>query len=67
MIDTNIQMMIDEKLNNIIEVLERAICESETAIDDPEKGYPYACGYSREAMKGVLNDVHWVSDTMCQL
>lgn len=37
--------------------LEQAIYESETAINDPEKGYPYAAGYSRAAMKSVLDDV----------
>jgi hypothetical protein len=45
------------KLNRIMSDLEQAIYESETAINDPEKGYPYAAGYSRAAMKSVLDDV----------
>lgn len=57
MIDTVNQMIIEEKLNNIVRTLEQAVYESETAINDPEKGYPYAAGYSRAALKDVLNDV----------
>lgn len=45
------------KLNKIVKDLEQAIYESETAINDPEKGYPYAAGYSRSAMKMVLDDI----------
>jgi hypothetical protein len=45
------------KLNKIVKDLEQAIYESEIAINDPEKGYPYACGYSRAAMKSVLDDI----------
>lgn len=57
MIDTNTQMMIDEKLNRIVKNFEQAIHESETAVDDPEKGYPYAAGYARSALKMILDDV----------
>jgi len=45
------------KLNKIAKDLEQAIYESETAINDPEKGYPYAAGYSRSALKSVLDDI----------
>ena len=45
------------KLNKIVKDLEQAIYESETAINDPEKGYPYAAGYSRSALKSVLDDI----------
>lgn len=57
MIDTVNQMIIEEKLNNIVRTLEQAVYESETAINDPEKGYPYAAGYSRAALKDVLVDI----------
>ena len=57
MIDTVNQMIIEEKLNNIVRTLEQAVYESETAINDPEKGYPYAAGYSRAALKDVLSDI----------
>ena len=45
------------KLNKIVKDLEQSIYESEMAIDHPEKGYPYAAGYSRAALKMVLDDV----------
>ena len=45
------------KLNKIVRDLEQAIYESEMAVDDPEKGYPYAAGYARSALKMVLDDV----------
>ena len=45
------------KLNKIVRDLTQAIYESEMAVDHPEKGYPYAAGYSRSALKMVLDDV----------
>jgi hypothetical protein len=51
---------VELNLNNIVEILNQAIYESETAIDHPEKGYPYACGYSRAAMKNVLDKVQFL-------
>jgi hypothetical protein len=45
------------KLNKIVRDLEQSIYESEMAIDHPEKGYPYAAGYARSALKMVLDDV----------
>lgn len=57
MIDTNTEMLIDEKLNRIAKVVERAIYESEIAIDDPDKGYPYSSGYCTSALKEVLDNV----------
>lgn len=47
-----------EQLNNIVGTLEQAIYANETAIDDPEKGYPYAAGYSRSALKQVLTNIN---------
>ena len=57
MIDTVNQIKIEEKLNKIVKDLEQAIYESEMAVDHPEKGYPYAAGYSRSALKMVLDNV----------
>lgn len=48
---------LEFRLNNIARTLEQAIYESEMAVNDAEKGYPYATGYSRSAMKMVLNDI----------
>lgn len=48
---------VESKLNQIVSTLEQAIYESEMAIGDNLKGYPYAAGYSRSALKEVLDDV----------
>lgn len=48
---------IDEKLNRIVITLNQAIYESETAVNDVQKSYPYAAGYARSALKMVLDDV----------
>lgn len=58
MIDT--EMMINEILDRIIRTTNQAIYESETALDDPEKGYAYAAGYARQALKMVLDDVNYL-------
>jgi hypothetical protein len=48
---------LEFRLSNIVRTLEQAIYESEMAVNDAEKGYPYAAGYSRSAMKMVLDDI----------
>lgn len=48
---------VESKLNKIIITCEKAIYESEMAIGDTEKSYPYAAGYARSALKMVLNDI----------
>lgn len=60
MIDTVNQMMIDEILDRIIKTTNTAIYVSETALDDPEKGYAYSAGYARQALKMVLDDVNYL-------
>ena len=45
-----------EQLNRIAQTCDQAIYENETAINDANKGYPYAAGYSRSALKSVLDD-----------
>ena len=49
-----------EQLNKIVRTCEQAIYETEMAVDDSEKGYPYAAGYSRSALKNVLDDVNYL-------
>lgn len=49
--------IIESKLNRIVSTLNQSIDESVLAIDDPQKGYPYATGYSRAAMQQVLSEV----------
>jgi len=53
------EMMI-EQLNRIVKTCEQAIYESRMAVDDKEKGYPYATGYSESALKSVLHDVNYL-------
>jgi hypothetical protein len=49
-----------EQLNKIKSTCVQAIYEAECAIDDDNKGYPYAAGYSRSALKNVLDDVNYL-------
>jgi len=49
--------IVESKLNKIIITCEKAISESEMAVSDNEKSYPYAAGYARSALKMVLNDI----------
>jgi len=49
-----------EQLSRIARTCEQAIYENEIALGDPEKGYPYAAGYSRSALKSVLYDVNYL-------
>jgi hypothetical protein len=49
-----------EQLNKIKITCAQAICEAECAIEDNNKGYPYAAGYSRSALKNVLDDVNYL-------
>lgn len=48
---------IESKLNEIARICTQAIYESEMAIGDNEKGYPYASGYARSALKLILNEI----------
>ena len=43
-----------DTLVNVIRRLEEAIEVNYRAEDNPEQGYPYAAGYSRAAMQGVI-------------
>jgi len=47
-----------DELNLIIERLEDAVNICYTAPENPkDEGYPYATGYSRSAMLGVIEDL----------
>lgn len=56
-----------EQLNKIARTCAQAMFEMETALDDTNKGYPYAAGYSRSALKNVLDDVQHLikSSSIC--
>jgi hypothetical protein len=45
------------KLNEIVRICDQAIYESEMAIGDNEKGYPYASGYARSALQLILDEI----------
>ena len=49
--------IIKSKLERIIKNCNNAILVNETSVDDPDKGYPYASGYSRSALQSVVDDV----------
>jgi hypothetical protein len=49
-----------EQLYKIARTCEQAIYENEVALDDPNKGYPYAAGYSRSALKSIVEDVSYL-------
>lgn len=47
-----------EQVNHIIKRLEDAIQVCYTAPENPkEQGYPFATGYARSAMQGVVEDL----------
>jgi hypothetical protein len=46
-----------DTLVNIIQRLEEAIEVNYLALDNPDQGYPYAAGYSRAAMQGVVKSL----------
>ena len=49
--------IIKSKLDRILDTCNGAILVNETSVNDPDKGYPYACGYSRSALQNVVADV----------
>ena len=48
---------LDDQLIMLIDRLNTAINVSNEAVDDKDKGYPFATGYSRSAMIGVADDL----------
>lgn len=49
--------IIKSKLDRILNTCNTAIIVNETSADDPDKGYPFASGYSRAALQSVVIDV----------
>lgn len=52
--------LLTSKLNRMATTCSTAIYENEMAVDDKKKGYPYAAGYSRAALKELLNDIQFL-------
>jgi hypothetical protein len=52
--------LFTSKLNRMATTCATAIYASEMAIDDKKKGYAYAAGYSRAALKELLDDIQFL-------
>ena len=48
---------LDDRLILLIDRLNNAINVSNEAVDEEDKGYPFATGYSRSAMSSVADDL----------
>jgi hypothetical protein len=46
-------MQLKSQLQTVIESLKDAVKVNYQAIDDPDKGYPYAAGYSRLSLQNA--------------
>jgi len=46
-------MQLESQLQTVVESLKDAVNVNYQAIDDPDKGYPYASGYSRVALQNA--------------
>jgi fibronectin type 3 domain-containing protein len=51
---------VADQLKTIARICEQSIYECYDAEDDPNKGYPYAAGYSRSALKNILENVNYL-------
>ena len=48
---------MNQMIDQLIKDLENSICVSNIAIDDPNKGYPYAYGYSSSTLKQTVDQL----------
>lgn len=48
---------IKNKLDRVIVTAKQAIQVSQEAPDNPQLGYPYACGYSRSALRQIIEEL----------
>jgi hypothetical protein len=48
---------IKNKLDRVIVTAKQAIQVSKEAPDNPTLGYPYACGYSRSALRQIIEEL----------
>jgi len=53
-----------DQLKKVIESLEKAIEINKLTQDDPDKGYPYAAGYSYSAMKTAVSDLSTIVEDL---
>ena len=57
-------MNIDTQLLSIKERLQDAVNVTYTAPQNKVQGYPYAVGYSKSAMQGVIEDIEKIIDQL---
>ena len=50
-------MQLETQLQVVIDGLRDSVNVNYDAIDDPDKGYPYAAGYSRSACKSAVEQL----------
>ena len=50
-------MQLETQLQVVIDGLIDSVYVNYDAIDDPDKGYPYAAGYSRSACKSAVEQL----------
>ena len=55
---------ITNRLQFLIERLEHAVDVTESAPEDPDKGYPYATGYARSAMEDTARLLRDLKDEL---
>ena len=57
-------MKLETQLLSLQERLQDAVKVTYTAPQDKNQGYPFATGYSRSAMQGVIEDLSRMMDQM---
>ena len=57
-------MNIDTQLVSITERLQDAVNVCYTAPQNEDQGYPYATGYSKSAMQGVIEDLNRIIEQL---
>lgn len=53
-----------EELQLVIERLKHAVVVSNDCCSDPDKGYPFATGYSKSAMEDSIEDLKQILYTL---
>ena len=60
-------MNLDTQIQVVIDNLKYAVNENYSSIDNPDKGYPFAAGYSRSAMVNAVEQLEsimrWYNST----
>ena len=57
-------MNVDTQLLSLQERLQDAVNVTYTAPENEDQGYPFATGYSRSAMQGVIEDLNRIIEQL---